>query len=104
MSGGSFDYLYQRKARELFVHYQDEIKEMEKMLRKMGFDVIANDTLEILLLFEMFEKEVDRRVSELSEVWKAVEWYSSGDWGGEKLIKVAKEYLERKDNRAAGGE
>jgi hypothetical protein len=52
----------------------DDIRDMAKRLRELGYSDAADSTLEVV-----------RLAASLAPVWKAVEWCDSGDWNEEDV-------------------
>jgi hypothetical protein len=80
MSGGSFNYLYSKDL----CQGGYELREMADWLRTAGFEDIAVATEACLASCEPPD--------ELRYVWKAVEWFESGDWGMHEVAQAVKEY------------
>ena len=107
MSGGSFNYLCHQDSpgREM-------VGKMAEAIRSYGDENhsparhAAEDTLRIIALLE----EVDVWKERLRDVWKAVEWHRSGDWGvedvWEAILKHEKERAKHmtKDHTCCAGE
>ena len=79
MSGGSFNYLCFKSAEDLFGD-QEELEHMVDVLATLGY---AQDAAEASarLLNEVRKAEVriNTLLEDLSPVWRAVEWWHSGD-------------------------
>jgi hypothetical protein len=107
MSGGSFNYLCHREADELLVRQQD-IRDMVDFLNQMIYSArktgkapetwllqaekAKRETLELLLFIEQVEKRLNGYLDRLSPVWKAIEWWQSGDWSKDQFEEALKEY------------
>lgn len=85
MSGGSFNYLCYKDEDELF-NYQFDLDQMATELCELGFVDAAEETLATFLTKVRVAK---RR---LDEIWKAVEWYRSGDCSEKDVQAAIAEY------------
>jgi len=94
MSGGSFDYLCFSDVDQL-LEKRRSLQEMSDFLSKLGYAKdAALETEEIILMLNQIEVRIGARVRRLSDVWKAVEWWQSGDSGEDDLKKALKGYRE----------
>jgi hypothetical protein len=91
MSGGSFNYLYSADATELF-SFQKELREMADELTNRGFKDAATETERILAYLEHAERQIQVRADRLSDIWKAVEWHCSNDYGSAQVEEAIKKY------------
>lgn len=91
MSGGSFGYLYIRFFDELRA-VRDEVEGVveEFSARQLPDCAARVRTEEILANLNRALELVDD--DSLMEVWKAVEWTCSGDWGEESIFERALAY------------
>jgi hypothetical protein len=91
MSGGSFDYLCYKDGAEAVMSsaLTDMIAEL---YREFPDSSAANDTAALLALRDA----INRKVSALQDVWKAVEWWRSCDWSRERAVEAVAEYERRK--------
>ena len=96
MSGGSFDYLYCKEPAELF-NYSETLKEMETALWEMGANDIAKDTQRLIEYVESARNRIGVLMDNLQDVFHAVEWYVSGDYGRDSLEKAIARYREGTD-------
>lgn len=83
MSGGSFGYLcnavdYDEPLR--IAQKLEEIKDMRDALMSEGAPDAAEATGEIVSMIEKFFDDLESKASKLSPLWRAMEWYYSGDW------------------------
>lgn len=86
MSGGSLHYLYSQVDSSGGLRLSD-LEEAEEILRRTGHAAAADLTAEVITAL--------RRAGDIAwdmrGVWKAVEWYDSGDWGPEQIaVEAAK--------------
>lgn len=87
MSGGSFDYLCYKDAPETL--RSEELSRMAAAIRSyQGGEPAAAATTALVGYLRAFE----RRIEALRDVWKAVEWHHSGDWGQEAVGRALAEY------------
>lgn len=73
MSGGSFDYLYAQDNPPV-----EDLRRMSGWLREHGFEDAAAQTSNL----------ASEASDELREVWHAVEWFTSSDWGYEPVLEA----------------
>jgi len=81
MSGGSWDYLYCKGARELLDSI-DTLKDMADRLTELNCPTEAGKTLAIRSLVELVRDQLwslDKSIDSIRDVWKAVEWLDSRD-------------------------
>lgn len=89
MSGGSFGYLAFKDADDL---PNQSLREMAEALRDLGFEDAAQETERYI------RPEPDQA---LKDLWHAVEWYCSGDYGKDR---AQAEYQEYQAARKAGSD
>lgn len=77
MSGGSFNYLCYQDAEGLARARNSDLSSMRDKLQELGFEDMARKTQCVIERFD----EIDEAAKELNEVWQAVEWCVSCDWG-----------------------
>ncbi len=94
MSGGSFNYICFKEIDELFGR-EDEIERMAKELLKLGFESYSQITLEVLHDMKLLQLIFNAKQPMLGDVWKAIEWWHSGDIGKEDAIKKINEIIEK---------
>lgn len=87
MSGGSFDYLCYAEGDQLSGRLAD-IEMMARRLKEMGHAEAARDTQAV---WEGLCSAIDG-AARLRDVWHAMEWVDSRDWGPHHLEAVAAEY------------
>lgn len=93
MSGGSYNYLCNAYADDIM----SRVETMREMAGRLD-DVCpkaAGKTREILAIY----RELDQRIDELRDIWKAVEWRDSCDWGEDQLAEAAAEYEARAEGK-----
>lgn len=84
MSGGRYDYLcYQRDLDDL-ISREQTLRAMADRLAALGYaEDAAKETEELLVLIRQWKVRAEVRAKRLAGVWKAVEWFDSGDGRGE---------------------
>ena len=95
MSGGSWEYLCYKDAFELLGRIED-LECMCDRLRREGF---ADTARHVVSLLECLGKlrgiieNIDEGLNgELSDAFKAIEWFDSGDISKESMVKQIKDY------------
>lgn len=82
MSGSSYDYLFTKDLREVDL---DMLEAMAARLDELGYRDLASATraaaVRVVAAMDWYES----RRRNLQDVWKAVEWLDSGDWGPEQV-------------------
>ena len=97
MSGGRWSYLYSREADELRQSGNIELlEEMADYLNQNGYEDVAKDTRRLVEYIKSAKIRVETLFEMLSPVFKAVEWYCSGDLGKDRVGKVIEEYRNGK--------
>lgn len=92
MSGGSYEYVCFAGADEL-LQKTGEIQRMADRLAGLGYATdAARETQELLLTIRQYENRINAMQGRLSGVWRAVEWWDSGDTGEERLHDALAEY------------
>lgn len=88
MSGGSFNYLCYKDADELFA-MMEELYDMAEYLHKLGYaEGAARETIQIHHELRDFMAAMNKRVRRIHDVWQAVEWVCSNDWGEDRIKKA----------------
>jgi hypothetical protein len=85
MSGGSLNYLYSHA----FTSDVSELSQMIDELEERGFRDVADDSKAFLISHEPEDA--------LRDVWKAIEWYVSGDWSETEVIDAITRYRAWKE-------
>lgn len=97
MSGGSWNYLYCKDIDELMNYSSVEtLQDMVDRLNSAGFEDVAQDTQRLVEYIKSARIRIETLFEVLSPVFKAVEWFDSGDWGEETLNNEVLKY--RKSN------
>ena len=86
MIGGSWNYLYSKEIDDLMQYSNIELlEEMSDYLNQNGYEDVAKDTRRLVEYIKSAKIRVETLFEMLSPVFKAVEWFDSGDWGEETL-------------------
>lgn len=93
MSGGSYDYLFCKSPDEL-MNSLDALERMTDALVSLGYSEPAAETYEVIKVLKQAELRVSVSSQRLSEVWRSVEWYESGDFGEEGPACAYRKYLD----------
>lgn len=93
MSGGAFDYVSRvDDVRQLVVQF-DDLKALAAALENAGPSLACRQTQGLIGLLVAAEIVFgDLRRGGLLDVWKAVEWRQSGDWGSDRLQEAINAY------------
>lgn len=100
MSGGSWNYLFCKDIDELMNGSSTELlQDMVDRLNSAGFEDVAKDTQRLVEYIKSASIRIETLFETLSPVFKAVEWFDSGDWGKETLNNEILKYRDaRLDN------
>lgn len=96
MSGGSLSYLYNKQFPDV-CNYIGEMKKVEKELISQGYTDIARDVRRLIEYCLTAENRISVLFDNLSDVFHAVEWYYSSDYGEKKMLEAFDEYRKGKD-------
>jgi hypothetical protein len=91
VSGGSFNYLCHRDASDVFT--DDELRRMAAALSELGYS--AKEPAERTMALLRKREEIQQEIDALRDVWQAVEWRESCDWGEDQMWVAIGRYLER---------
>lgn len=97
MSGGSFNYLCDQDAADILGNrVRDDLLAMALTLqtRPDGAEV-ADATFAVLQDARESLLRLQPLIDQLRDVWKAVEWTESGDWGEERVSEAISDYRAR---------
>ncbi|MBD0743589.1 hypothetical protein [Streptomyces sp. CBMA152] len=87
MSGGSYNYLHTHAGG--LEDQRGDIEAMAKCLAGLPYaERVAEATRRVMALLD----EAEAAAQELADVWKAVEWWDSGDWDENDVREVIEEY------------
>lgn len=97
MSGGSWNYLCYKDVDELMNDSSTELlQDMADRLNSAGFEDVAKDTQRLVEYIKLASIRIETLFETLSPVFKAVEWFDSGDWGKETLNNEILKYRDAK--------
>ena len=97
MSGGSWNYLFCKDIDELMNGSSTELlQDMVDRLNSAGFKDVAKDTQRLVEYIKSASIRIETLFETLSPVFKAVEWFDSGDWGKDRVDKAIEEYRNGK--------
>lgn len=91
MSGGSLNYLYRKDADELW-NYLNELEEVEDYLLKNNAYDVAKDVRRLIEYIKSSRIRIEVLRENLSDVFKAIEWHQSGDYGKDSVDKAIEKY------------
>lgn len=96
MSGGYYNYLYCRI--DSLIDREYDLEEMANDLADLGYAYdAALATGKLISKIRQFKKDIIKNSESLSEVWKAMEYWRSGDWGEDSLKEALDKYREGKE-------
>ena len=91
MSGGSLGYLYSKDFPEICEHIR-EMKMVERELIENGYTDIAADVRRLIEYCLSAQNRINVLSENLSDVFHAVEWYYSSDYGNDRMIDEFENY------------
>lgn len=91
MSGGSLNYLYCKEPEALFNHLS-ELESVEKELLSRGYNDIARDVRRLIEYIHTAYNRISVLSEQLNDVFHAVEWCLSSDYGEGTLISHLEKY------------
>jgi hypothetical protein len=91
MSGGSYNYICYADIEGLLQN-EDQIESMAEQLSLLGHREAAKETLEIFNDLVESRNRIEAKKERLESVWRAVEWWASGDSGQEGVNKALAQY------------
>jgi len=97
VSGGSYNYLCHVADIEgplKLVDRQHDLESMRDALAAEGAEDAAKATEALREELAALEKQFTDKVHELANVWKALEWWHSGDWGEERFREALETWRE----------
>lgn len=98
MSGGSLSYLFCKEVDELFLQSNIEnMEHAERYLLRAGYKDIAKDVRRLIEYVESAKNRIGVLHEELSDVFHAIEWCMSGDYGKDSMIKALERYRTGKE-------
>lgn len=91
MSGGSFNYLCNRDADDIDEALGD-LEAMRDRLVALGYDDAARETDELRLIVRLHQVRRKTILDRMRAVWRAVEWFDSGDSGPNVVREALTKY------------
>lgn len=88
MSGGSYNYLCWNTDVYELGQRRSEVEAMAKRLEAMDYPAAARATRDVLRLLD----GASRCASSLEDVWHAVEWRDSGDYGDDQVAEAVAKF------------
>jgi len=108
MSGGAYNYLCYKEADgdsdlSIWLH-TDEVKRMAHRLMEIAdAEDAVSETEELLLIMHQAMMRVRVRIARLHDVWHAVEWRDSMDYGDHQVQDALRRYREDVKSDGAAG-
>lgn len=93
MSGGSLNYLHCAETGQLFCRI-DDMEQVEAVLLAEGYEDIAQDVRRLIEYVKTAENRISVLQHNLANVFHAVEWYLSADYGKNTMLGVLNLYRE----------
>lgn len=96
MSGGSWNYLCSKDVQDLI--YSNELLErMSERLASLGYaEDAARETYELVQIIRQYKTKASVITDRLSDIWRAIEWWDSGDSGEDRVKAELVNYREKK--------
>ena len=92
MIGGSYDYLCFKAPDEILGH-EETIERMANDLAELGYAAdVAAATWDIILATRAFEVRLGAALDRIKPIWRAREWWQSGDTGEDDFKRQLEEY------------
>lgn len=86
MSGGSYNYLFQKEPSELLSgQFDAELRLMAERLAELGYKDAAVTTEELSVILRQVRVRIEARIVNMAPVWRAIEWLDSFDSGPESV-------------------
>lgn len=93
MSGGSYNYLCYGIDLEDLISKRGDLREMADRLAELGYaEDAAKETEEPLVFLNQWTVRAEVRMKRLADVWKAVEWWDSSDYGEDDVHEALARY------------
>jgi hypothetical protein len=93
VSGGSYNYLCHGFDLEDVINKRCDLRAMADRLAGLGYaEDAAKETEELLVLLNQWCVRAEVRMKRLADVWKAVEWWDSSDWGEDEVREALAAY------------
>lgn len=92
MSGGSYEYLQSMELDD-FIRTEEQLLRMRDRLSGLGYaEDAALETERLIQMLRQAKVRLSVKIERLGPVWKAVEWWDSGDSGEDQVKSALKEY------------
>lgn len=98
MSGGSLNYLYCKDPDDLF-NQVDDMECAESYLLRKGYPDIAADVRRLIEYVKTARNRIEVLHDQLKDVFHAVEWRISGDYGDDSLANALEAYRNGGDDQ-----
>lgn len=93
MGGGSFNYLCRATDLEDLAKQRHDLSDMVDALAHLGYAAdAAQETASLLAQIRATQARAQASAQRLADVWKAVEWCKSYDWGEERIHEALAKY------------
>lgn len=96
MSGGAYDYFYERDTAEDILEHRSDLEQMVATCKahdkKEAFRLL-ND---LYLDLEYMATVIEQKHEKLNKIMHDLEWWQSGDTGEEDFDKTVDEFMSRK--------
>jgi hypothetical protein len=83
------------KDPQQLIESEEILQEMSDWLAREGYKEAANGTQSLIEEIRIFINRIEAKAESLQDVWKAVEWYSSSDWGKDSVDEAVENYGKR---------
>lgn len=94
MSGGCLNYLCYKEPEELY-HCISDLEEAEDFLLKEGYLDVAKDVRRLIEYINSSKNRIEVLQENLKDVFKAVDWCMSGDYGKERVKDAVERYRKK---------
>ena len=94
MSGGSLGYLYCKEPEDLF-NRLDVLLDAETYLIQHGYEDIASDVRRLIEYIQTARIRIGVLHKNLADVFHAIEWHLSADYGEDTAKRVFEEYRNK---------
>lgn len=92
MSGGSYEYLYGKFAEDWLSGVPVAAQQMADRLAALGYHDAAVETNALIAQARAAHARMEASLTRLTDVWKAVEWFDSSDWGLDSVEAAIAKY------------
>ncbi len=104
MSGSSYEYLCFKDLGDMLGDYQvmEQMERMQKRLAGLPYGKqAAEKTQRIMDRVAELDAALTEEIDAMKDVWHAVEWWDSGDWREDEVIKEVGKLAIQEDAKAA---